>query len=63
MDSRILTAPEAAKAYKIPEGTLAKWRHERRGPAYSKAGRKVLYRAVDMEKFLDSTRQETTGGL
>ena len=36
--------------------TLANWRYERRGPAYIKTGRRILYAGEDLNKFLASRR-------
>ena len=34
-------------------GTLAVWRHQGRGPRYSKFGNRVLYRGTDLNAWLD----------
>lgn len=39
--------------------TLAKWRHEGRGPAYFKCGSRVLYRGADLLDWLDAHRVTT----
>lgn len=39
--------------------TLARWRHERRGPAYIKSGSRVLYLGKDVVDWLASNRVET----
>ncbi|MGG7566564.1 helix-turn-helix transcriptional regulator [Rhodovulum sp. DZ06] len=36
--------------------TLARWRHEGRGPAYHKSGSRVLYRGADILAWLDARR-------
>ena len=38
----------------IKEQTLANWRTEGKGPKYIKAGRKVLYKIKDVERFENS---------
>ncbi len=49
----LLTAKEAAGVLCVPEGTLAQWRSQRRGPPYIKLeGRLVRYRAEDLENYL-----------
>ena len=40
-------------------GTLAVWRHKRRGPAYFKVARKILYRGADLNRWMDARRVET----
>lgn len=39
--------------------TLARWRHEGRGPAYIKSGSRVIYRGSDVLAYLASRRIET----
>ena len=39
-------------------GTLALWRHQGKGPAYSKFGRRVLYLGKDLNRWLDAHRVE-----
>ena len=58
--------PEAYYAPDAPElravaavQTLAKWRHERRGPAYSKTGSRVIYFGRDVLAWLAAHRIET----
>ena len=36
--------------------TLANWRYEKRGPAYIKTGRRIMYRGADLNAFLESRR-------
>lgn len=33
------------------EGTLANWRHQKKGPRYYKVGSKILYKPADIETF------------
>jgi hypothetical protein len=49
---------EAASLLHQREGTLASWRAEGRGPAYTKLGRVVLYQGVDLKSFIVSRRRE-----
>lgn len=39
--------------------TLARWRHEGRGPAYVKSGSRVIYRGADVLAWLEARRVET----
>lgn len=39
--------------------TLARWRHEGKGPSYTKSGARVLYRGSDVLEWLNSQRIET----
>jgi excisionase family DNA binding protein len=57
---RLLTPKEAADLLGVPEGTLAQWRSQRRGPSYIKLeGRLVRYRASDLENYLSRHAVET----
>jgi hypothetical protein len=50
---RLLTPAQVAESLGIPEGTLAQWRSQRRGPAFIKLeGRLVRYRARDLENYI-----------
>jgi predicted DNA-binding transcriptional regulator AlpA len=50
---RLLTPKETAGFLGIPEGTLAQWRSQRRGPPYIKLeGRLVRYRALALQEYL-----------
>lgn len=46
-----LTPNELAEKWGVATGTLANWRAKRVGPKFFKAGRKVLYREVDISSF------------
>lgn len=39
--------------------TLARWRHESKGPPYSKSGSRVIYRGSDVLAWLDAQRIQT----
>ena len=39
--------------------TLARWRHEGKGPAYAKSGSRVVYRGADILTWLEARRVET----
>jgi predicted DNA-binding transcriptional regulator AlpA len=52
--SRTLSASEAAKFVGLSESTLAKLRLYGNGPQYCKLGRRVVYRAGDLETWLQS---------
>ena len=40
-------------------GTLAIWRHENRGPAFTRFGNRILYKGSDLNAWLDSHRVQT----
>ena len=55
------TTDEAAVILRQRPSTLATWRYEKRGPAYHKAGRTVLYHPRDLASWLQSQRHEPAG--
>ncbi len=58
MEDDFLTATETAALLRRPEATLKFWRHVSSGPAYIKAGRRVLYRRSDVLSWLEAGRHE-----
>ncbi len=58
--SKVLTTRQVSEMYQIPETTLSKWRSRKIGPRFIKAGRKVLYKQTEIEKFLEDNEKETT---
>jgi len=36
--------------------TLANWRHMRKGPAYCRVGRRIIYRLEDLDRYLNTHR-------
>jgi len=60
------TQREAAEVLRLSERTLERMRLTGLGPAYVKAGRRVLYRQADLEKWVVSqfrASQDRRGGL
>jgi Helix-turn-helix domain len=52
---RLLTPKEAVEFLCVPEGTLAQWRSQRRGPPLLKLeDRLVRYRRPDLERYIAS---------
>lgn len=52
---KLLTSKETADYLSVPEGTLAQWRSQRRGPPFIKLeGRLVRYRSGDLERYITS---------
>lgn len=58
MDKKLLTTEQAAEILHVEPPTLRSWRHRDIGPAYIKVGRKVFYRAEDIENWLAKCRVE-----
>lgn len=48
-----LTPQDCREIYGLNPGTLANMRFQRIGPRYYKLGRKVLYKAEDIERWLN----------
>ena len=58
---RVVQAKEAALFVGLSESTLAKLRLNGNGPTYCKLGRRVVYRPVDLEAWLQTrTARDTT---
>lgn len=53
LERKMLNAKQVSEAYGVPQGTLAQWRHMKKGPKYFKVpeGRKVLYKVQDLDFF------------
>ena len=56
----LLTEPETARALHVSERTLQRWRGSGEGPAFVRAGRRVLYRPADIEAFLEASKALST---
>jgi predicted DNA-binding transcriptional regulator AlpA len=53
---RMLSERQAAKFLGLKRQTLSNWRHLRKGPAYIKISRRVLYLKDDLREYLDQHR-------
>lgn len=49
----VLTPSQAAKYLQMSVETLRRWRTDRRGPAYFRAGRHVRYRRSALDKWME----------
>jgi excisionase family DNA binding protein len=58
--SPCLTPQEAAEFLRSTDRTLERWRHTGGGPAFTKVGRRVVYRLADLEEWLAHQRREHT---
>lgn len=56
----VLSDRESHDFLRLRYGTLPRWRTEGRGPAWSYAGRRVLYLKTDLLAFLAANRVEPT---
>lgn len=59
--AQLLTPAELAKQLHSTPATLAGWRYKGMGPKFVKTGRKVLYRATDVDAWLTEKTQQGTG--
>ncbi len=58
--TQIINSKTLATRWRMSPATLARWRHEGRGPLFLKIGGKILYRLEDIENFeRQATLQET----
>ena len=51
--SKLLLMPEVAEETRTPIDTLRYWRHVGEGPPSFKLGRRVMYRAEDVAKWIE----------
>ena len=49
----LLTLRQTAQRLNVPEATLRWWRHRSEGPMGFRAGRRVFYRASDVENWIE----------
>jgi hypothetical protein len=56
----LLTGRKAAPLCGVTEGTLGNWRVAGKGPAFIKAGRKVVYDPADIEAWKNAQRASST---
>lgn len=52
--SDTMTLDEVAKEHRISPATLRYWRHRDEGPKSFKIGRRVMYRRVDVEAWIQA---------
>jgi excisionase family DNA binding protein len=58
--TRLLTCREAAVALRLSQRTLERLRVAGGGPAYSKLGRRVLYRDGDLDRWVEDRLRSNT---
>ena len=60
-DDKFYQTDDPALLQIAPTSTLATWRSEKRGPAYCKFGKRVMYRGTDLNAFVEEHRVEPQG--
>lgn len=58
MADQLLSPEQLATETGVSVLTLKAWRYRGEGPAFIKAGRRVLYRRSDVDRWLDAHRTE-----
>ena len=59
-NSPLVPQANLAQLLNVSERTLERWRVEGTGPVYVKAGRRVLYRRDDIERWLAQGARHST---
>jgi len=63
MTDELMTISEVAAAIRVPEATLRYYRHlGDKGPRSFRAGRRILYKAADVQAWVDERYSEASGG-
>ena len=57
--TEFLNAEQTSILLKVRPSTLQRWRSEKRGPAYSKVGKQILYKRQDIDEFFEKSREVT----
>lgn len=58
---RHLNQYELSKRWNVSQRTLEKWRQIRRGPAFLRVGRRILYTVADVELFERDNHHDPIG--
>jgi predicted DNA-binding transcriptional regulator AlpA len=58
----LLTTAQVAKLTGLSPATLRYWRHADEGPASFRLGRKVMYRRVEVARWIAAQEKATTRG-
>lgn len=53
-NKRFLNVPQAAEYLNVSVQTLNNFRHQKRGPSYTRFGRKILYDIQILDQFMDA---------
>ena len=58
-DDLFLDQVQLARRWKLSPRTLERWRWIGEGPCYTKLGKRVVYRVIDIERFEESGFRQT----
>lgn len=59
---KIMTMAEVSEALRTPQATCRYWRHVGKGPKSFKVGGRVMYRAEDVEAWLQEQYEQAGPG-
>lgn len=57
----LLRIEDVSRETGIAEATLRFWRHQGTGPKSAKLGRRIVYRAADVEAWIDAQFDDAAG--
>jgi DNA-binding transcriptional MerR regulator len=60
MQDPLLLTDEVADRMRVTPGTLKIWRHRGLGPPFYRYGRRVVYRASEVEQWITAHRSEAS---
>jgi predicted DNA-binding transcriptional regulator AlpA len=61
MNQKLLRVPDVAELTGVSENTLRHWRHMGTGPKSARLGRRIVYRATDVEAWIEAQFAEAVG--
>lgn len=56
---KFLRPDEVSAIYSLPKTSLEKWRSLKKGPPYHKCGKHVLYKPLEVEKWIENQMIQT----
>ena len=56
---KMASASEIAEMFSLSTGTLGNWRSQKKGPAFYRARRKVLYSIEEVDRWIKSQMTRT----
>ena len=62
-EDRLLMSAETARRIRVTPTTLKAWRHRRQGPPFYRYGRRVVYRASEVDAWVRAHRVAADDGV